>query len=227
MINEILWMFVLTVYIALVMFLLKKMYEWMINKGVEKDNVVYYNRKLVHIFAGGVITLLVPVAFSSSFYPLFCGLALTIFTYVSHKSGKMLYWFQTESDLNDVKFCFMWGITIFVLWEITGNPWIAVIPAAFMAFGDGITGIVRNAAFKKRTKHPIGNVFMLALCIPMGYILTYLSGIPEMAMWGIIAAIVASVAERYEIGPIDDNILITVSSSIVLYVGYMVTGVGI
>ena len=139
----------------------------------------------------------------------------------------MLYWFQTDDDINDVSFCLMWGVAVFVLWVIMENPWIAIIPLVFMAFGDGVTGIVRNAIFKKRIKHPIGNVFMLALCIPMGYILVHFSGIPEMAMWGVIAAIVASVVERYEIGPIDDNILITVSSSIVLYVGYMVTVVGI
>ena len=35
------------------------------------------------------------------------------------------------------------------------------------AFGDGVTGVVRNAVIKKRSKSPIGNVFMFivsALC---------------------------------------------------------------
>ncbi|MEA3458152.1 MAG: hypothetical protein U9R21_05685 [Candidatus Thermoplasmatota archaeon] len=214
----------LIVYALLVAYFTKSAYGWMINRNIKKKDAIYYDRKLVHIFAGGIIALIVPF-FSDSIYPLFFGVILSVFTYISHKKGKMLYWFQTDDDINDVSFCLMWGVAVYVLWVIMGNPWIAIIPLVFMAFGDGVTGIVRNAIFKKRTKHPIGNVFMLALCIPMGYILTYLSGIPEMAMWGVVAAIVASVVERYEIGPIDDNILITVSSSIVLYVGFTIAGI--
>lgn len=217
---------VLIVYASLVAYFTKSAYDWMINRNVKKKDAIYYNRKLVHIFAGGIIALIVPF-FSAPIYPLLSGVILAVFTYISHKKGKILYWFQTDDDINDVSFCLMWGVAVYVLWAIMGDPWIAIIPLVFMAFGDGVTGIVRNAIFKKRTKHPIGNVFMLALCIPMGYVLVHFSGIPEMAMWGVIAAIVASVVERYEIGPIDDNILITVSSSIVLYVGYMVTVVGI
>ena len=53
------------------------------------------------------------------------------------------------------------------------------------------------------------------LCIPLGYILGWLGGIP---VGGIIGAIVASFTERFEIGPLDDNVLITISSSIIVYV---------
>ncbi len=226
MLDDLILSAALIVYALLVAYFTKSAYDWMINRNIKKKDAIYYNRKLVHIFAGGVIALIVPF-FSSKFYPLLFGVILSMLTYLSHKRGKILYWFQTDDDINDVSFCLMWGIAVFVLWTIMENPWIAIIPLVFMAFGDGVTGLVRNSIFKKRTKHPIGNVFMLALCIPMGYILTYLSGIPEMAIWGVIAAIVASVVERYEIGPIDDNILITVSSSIVLYVGYMFTVAGI
>ena len=219
---EFIWIIILTIYTVSITFLTKKTYDLMVKKGIKKKDAVYYNRKIVHIFAGGVIALIVPIVFSSSIYPLFCGLSITIITYLSHKSrrGKMLYWFQTEDNLNDVSFCFMWGITIFVLWEVmgamgnTGAPWIAIIPAVFVSFGDGVTGIARNTLFKKRTKHPIGNVFMAAVCIPLGY---FLAGFGGIAIGGAIAAIVASTMERYEFGPIDDNILITISSSIVLY----------
>jgi dolichol kinase len=113
----------------------------------------------------------------------------------------------------------MWGISIFILWELIGDPWIAVTPAAFMAFGDGVTGIVRNVVFKKRTKHPIGNISMAILCLPMGYFLTGIGGLP---IAGIYAGIAASIAERYEFGPIDDNILITLSSSVVLYLYFII-----
>jgi len=217
---EFIWIFILTIYTVSITFLTKKTYDLMISRRIKKNDAIYYNRKLVHILAGGVVTLIVPIVFSSSFHPLFCGLAITIITYLSHKRrrGKILYWFQTEDNINDVSFCFMWGVTIFVLWEITGNPWIAIIPSVFVSFGDGITGFARNALFKKRTKHPIGNIFMAAVCIPLGY---FLAGLGGIAIGGIIAAIVASLMERYEFGLIDDNILITVSSSIVLYIFFI------
>ena len=220
MFNDLLLSATLIVYALLVAYFTKIAYKWMVNRNIKKKDAIYYNRKLVHIFAGGVIALIVPF-FSSPYYPLFSGIILTLFTYLSHKRGKILYWFQTDDDINDVSFCLMWGITVFVLWIVMGNPWIAIIPITFMAFGDGITGIVRNMIFKKRIKHPIGNIFMLAICAPMGYILAHLSGISGMTAWAVAAAFVGSIVERYEIGPIDDNILITVSSSIVLFIGFI------
>jgi hypothetical protein len=38
-----------------------------------------------------------------------------------------------------------------------------------------------------------------------------------------MAAVIASIFERYEIGPIDDNVLINVSTVIVLIVGIVIT----
>ncbi len=38
-------------------------------------------------------------------------------------------------------------------------------------------------------------------------------------MWGILAAVALSIVERFEIGEVDDNVLITVTAMIVLIVG--------
>lgn len=216
--NEIFWIFVLAIYAGGVFLLTKQLYEWMIKKRIKRDVAVYYNRKLIHIFAGGVIVIAVPFVFSNPWYPLFSGLILTVFTYFAHRRGNILYWFQTKDNINDVTFCFMWGLTIFILWQIFDNPWIAIIPPAFIAFGDGITGIVRNFAFKERKKHMIGNIYMMGVCIPIGYFFAN-SGVPSIPLWGVIAAIVASLFERYEFGKIDDNVLVTVSATIILYIG--------
>ncbi len=214
--NELFWFIILSTYATIFTLATKKTYEFMRKKGIEKFVAVYYNRKLIHMFAGGVVVLIVPFVFSSPWYPLLAGLILTVFTYIPHATGNILYWFQTDQNLNDVNFCLMWALTVFILWIVLGNPWIAIIPPVFMAFGDGVTGIARNAVFKKRTKHPIGNVFMIIVCIIFGYVLADQAGI---AWWGVIAGIVASFVERYEFGPIDDNVLITVSAAIILYIG--------
>ena len=58
---------------------------------------------------------------------------------------------------------------------------------------------------------------MAIVCIPMGY---YLGGLSDHALpiWGVIAAL-ATIVERYEYGPIDDNVLITVKVTVVLFIG--------
>ena len=217
--SEIIWIVLLAIYSFGFILFTKKIYEWMVKKGIKKSVATYYNRKLIHIFAGGVVVLAVPFVFSSPWYPLFAGIFLSFIMYFFHRSGRILYWFQHKRDLNDVSFCFMWGFGIFILWWFFGDPWIAVIPPAFIAFGDGITGIVRNFAFKERRKHPIGNIYMAGVCILIGFFFGRWSGIPGLGVWGVIAAIVASIFERYEIGPIDDNILITLSAVAILYIG--------
>jgi len=210
------WIFILVIYTISVTLGTKRLYDWMMKEGVDDNVAVYYNRKLVHIFAGGVSTLMVPLVFDSYYYPLVTGIILTVFAYIPYHRGKILYWYQTEDNMNDVKFCVMWGLIVSLLWFALKSPWVAIIPPAMMAFGDGVTGISRNLIFKRRTKHPIGNVFMLAVCLPIGY---FFAGLEGLASWGVIAAFVASFVERYEFGPIDDNILITGTVALVLYLG--------
>jgi len=215
---EIVSMFILAGYAFAVIFSTKKVYNYMLKKRLNEKVAIYYNRKIIHIFAGGVVVLLVPFLFSNPWLPLLSGVLMGIITYIAHRRGNSFYWFQTGNDFNDVSFCFMWGIAIFILWQIYGDPWIAIIPPAFIAFGDGITGIVRNVAFKERRKHPIGNIYMMGVCIPIGYYFAN-SGNPSIPLWGIIAAIFASFFERYEFGPIDDNILVAGIATAILYIG--------
>jgi len=213
---DILLSVLLIIYTSLILFLTKYVYSYLKKRGIEHNDAVYYNRKFVHIFAGGIVALFVPW-YHSPFFPLSAGFLLGLVTFFSHEKGNKLYWFQNKKDVNDVTFCLMWGISIFVLWIVIGNPWIAILPALFVAFGDGVTGIIRNKFLGKRSKHHIGNIFMAITCIPLGYIFGSLGG---LAIGGVVAAIVASVIEQYEFGLIDDNILITVSSTIVLLLSY-------
>jgi dolichol kinase len=206
----------LVVYTAVVLYLTKYVYKIGRDKGLKSKDAVYYNRKFVHIFAGGVVALFVPL-YSSPFYPLIAGFLLASVTYFSHEKGDKLYWFQNKKDINDVTFCLMWGISIFVLWVLFDNPWLAILPALFMAFGDGITGIIRNVFFGERSKHYVGNISMAIICIPLGYLFGLIA---DLAIGGMLAGAIASVIEHYEFGPIDDNILITISSSFLLIVVY-------
>jgi phytol kinase len=216
--DQILYSVGMGIYVMVVLFATKIPYDMMISRGVEDIRAVYYNRKIVHMMAGGVGSLCVPVLFVDYWYPLVCGILLTIFTYAAHASGTRMFWFQTDQNQNDVKFTLMWWTSITMIWVLVGDPWLAIVPSLFMAFGDGVTGVVRNAVIKKRSKSPIGNVFMFIVSAPLGYIVAGM-GDPSIPVWGLISAAIATFVERYEFGPIDDNILITVFATAVLMLG--------
>ncbi|MDP6661334.1 MAG: hypothetical protein QF760_01790 [Candidatus Thalassarchaeaceae archaeon] len=205
-------------YVMVVLFATKFPYDKMVARGMEDIRAVYYNRKVVHMLAGGVGSFCVPILFTDYWYPLVCGILLTILTFAAHQSGRRMFWFQTDQNQNDVKFTLMWWASITLIWMLVGDPWLAIIPSLFMAFGDGITGVVRNLVIRERSKSPIGNVFMFIVSAPMGWFVAEM-GDPSIPVWGLIAAAVATFVERYEFGPIDDNILITVFATIVLLIG--------
>jgi dolichol kinase len=217
-INQLLWAIGLGFYILVVLFGTLISYKSMVSRGMEPIRAVYYNRKIVHILAGGIGSLMVPLVFTNPLYPLVAALLLTLFTYLAHGSKLRMYWFQTPENRNDVKFALMWACSVSFLWWIFDDPWLAILPSLYMAFGDGVTGIARNLLVRRRSKSPIGNLFMLIVCLPMGWIIGDQAN-PSIPDWGILSAVVATVIERYEFGPIDDNVLITVSSSAILLLG--------
>lgn len=216
--SQFFWAVGLSLYVLVVLFLTRIPYRAMVARGMEPIRAVYYNRKIVHMLAGGVGSLMVPLVFTSPWYPLICGLLLTLLTFGAHATGLRFYWFQTDENRNDVKFALMWALSVSLLWWLLDNPWLAILPALYMAFGDGVTGIARNLLVRRRSKSPIGNLFMLIVCAPMGWVIGDLAE-PAIPVWGLISAIVATWIERYEFGPIDDNVLITVAASAVLLLG--------
>ena len=221
MTSEILWMVGLTIYATAILFATKITYNIFCSKGQAKNVAIYYNRKILHMLVGGAIAIACPLVFTTPIYPLMIGIIMAVATYIPYRTGKILYWVQTEENMNDVNFCIMAGISVYVLWILMDDPYLAIIPVIFMAFGDGVTGVARNMVFKRRTKSPIGNVFMAIVCIPSGYYLASLASNP-IPIWGVIAAVVASVIERYEFGIIDDNVLITISAATLIYIGSIV-----
>ena len=209
------------IYVMAIVFVTRSLYRLMRKRGFDESVAVYYNRKIVHMATGGVIALLVPLLFDSWICPLATGLALTLITTLPRLRGQSMNFMQTKENWNDSKFALMWGLSIAILWILFNDPFLAIIPALFMSFGDAVTGLVRNAFYKKRLKKPIGNVFMLIVCLVIGYYFASIAVNP-IPLWGIFAAIAASIVERFEIGPIDDNILITVTSMIILIVGSLI-----
>lgn len=199
-------LFVWVIFVAY--FLTARLYNYMKRRGFGDNVAVYYNRKVIHVFTGGVVAAIVPIVFTSPLLPLVMSMFLALLLYIPHKTGKLLYWFQTEDNAYEVSFCIMWGVVLTLGWFVSGgNFWYGVLPVLFMSVGDAITGIVRNALYKRRTKSWWGNLAMAFFSIPVGAVL---------GVAGVIAGTVASIVEHFEANPIDDNITVPLSSFIIL-----------
>ncbi len=188
-------------YVFGIVYLTKPIYGVMRSKGYPHNVAVYYNRKIIHVLAGGAVALLVPRFFTSPIVPAAMAAILAITTYLPHRTGRLMEWFQVPENMYEVNFCIMWGVSVTTAWILLGDPVYALVPIAFMAFGDAATGFTRNLLFRRRTKSWIGNIAMFAVSAPAAYAL--------IGAWGIPIAAAASIIEHFEFGPIDDNVLVS------------------
>jgi len=194
--------------IFIVRFLTKKVYNAMMKRNFARNVAIYYNRKIIHILAGGLVAFLVPLIFKTPILPFGMALLLAVLTYIPHRTGNLMYWFQVEENMYEVSFCVMWGLIIALGWLVSeGNFWLGVLPVLFMSVGDAVTGIVRNMLYKRRTKSWWGNLTMALFSIPAGAILGFA---------GVIAGALASFIEHFEFNPIDDNVTVPALSFVIL-----------
>ena len=188
-------------------FLSRWVCNWSIKRGYPKNSGIYFGRKIIHIFASGIAAILLPFFFKEPFLPFFYALILAIYTWWPHRKNRLHQWFQVKENIYEVNFSIMWGVVILIGWFLDKSFWLGVIPALFMSIGDGVTGIVRNIKYKKRTKAWEGSLAMFITCTVIGGL--------KFGLPGILAATLATFAERTEI--IDDNISVPLVSFSTLY----------
>lgn len=185
--------------------LARKTYEFALKKGRSHNSSIYFARKVIHFLAGGLTAMLLPILAREPLVPAALALGLALVTYIPHRIGRLMYWFQDPDNIYEVDFILIWGLIVLFTWYIDKTFWTGVIPVLFMAYGDGITGIIRNLKYSKRTKAWEGTAGMLVLCIIIG---------AKMGPAGILAGIVCSFVERIE--NIDDNLTVPTVSLFIL-----------
>ena len=189
----------------ILLFASRWLYNYVIRRGWEQKRGTYLGRKLVHILGAGVVAVLLPFEFHEPYFPFLFALFLAGFTYSLHKLNRPLRWFQDPDNYSETYFALTWGTAVLVTWFLDKTFLLAVLPTLFMAWGDGITGVVRNLIHKKRTKAWQGSLAMLVVCVPVGAL---------MGVVGVLAGVAATAVERVDRW--DDNISVPLVSLAIL-----------
>jgi dolichol kinase len=163
----------------------------------------YMARKTIHLLSAGVSLILCPFLFSNLLVPLLLAGLTIVLTVLGHKR-KLLGWFQEKENYADVYFTVACTLLLALFWNY--NIWIGILSCLFMAWGDGVTGLVRYVVYKRRTKGAWGNLAMLTICAGLGYFL--------LGHIGLVGGILSSLIERFE--KVDDNISVPLSSAVIM-----------
>jgi len=177
-----------------------------VSRKVSQRFGTYVARKTIHLLSAGISVALAPFVFSDWQMPLLLGSLMVAFTLVGH-FRKPYNWFQISKNYADVYFTVACTVLLVAFWNY--NIWIGVLSALFLAWGDGLTGIVRSLVYKKRNKGVWGNIAMFLVCITLGILMN-----GRVGYAGIIGALFASVVEKFE--RVDDNISIPFGSAILM-----------
>ncbi len=177
-----------------------------VSRKISEKYGTYIARKAIHLLSAGISVLLAHLIFSDWLVPLILGSLMVAFTIAGHVR-KPYGWFQIKENYADIYFTVACTALLVVFWNY--NVWIGVLSALFLAWGDGLTGIVRNFIYGKRNKGVYGNIAMLVICMALAY---FMNG--RVGYVAFVAAAFASIVEKFEL--VDDNISIPFGSAIIM-----------
>ena len=167
----------------------------------------YIGRKIIHMFCGGIIAILIPV-FYEGYYELVVLSAYGLSAYLLFwRQHKLMYWFQVKENMYEVHFTIAYGTTL-LMGILFQNLMIGLIPLLFMSFGDSATGLVRAFTQKKQVKSWDGSLAMFLICSVIGYLF--------LGIYGIMVGAVATLVEK--IPGIDDNITVPLITALLVYI---------
>lgn len=175
----------------------------------------YISRKVGH-GVGGMGFLLCVFLFSSAWWPIIIAVGFVLLLggarLVKPQAFRGVGGTGRQHALAEVYFPIAGVISLSVGWAWLGNPWLAVVPILFMAWGDMLTGLVRSQIYGREVKGNWGSVAMILVCLVVAYFFK--------PYWiGATGAVVATLAERFtpiSKGLWDDNWSIVLASLAVM-----------
>jgi phytol kinase len=167
----------------------------------------YIGRKIIHIFCGGIIAILIPVFYSGYYeFVIFSAYGLGAYLFFWRKY-KLLYWFQVKENAYEVHFTIAYG-SVLLIGVVLQNIMVGLIPLLFMSFGDSVTGLVRAFTQKRQVKSADGSVAMFLVCSAIGFL--------YLGIYGILVGTIATLVERTP--GIDDNITVPLVTALLVYI---------
>lgn len=175
----------------------------------------YVSRKIGHFF-GGVGYLLCVLFFSTPWWPLVTSIGFTLLLvgarFIRPSTFRGVGGSGRPHALAELWFPGAGTLALVVGWAWLGNPWLAIVPILYMAWGDCVTGLIRVKVYGKEVKGNWGSVGMLLTCLLVAVLFT--------PYWiAAVGAVVATLAEKYSGLSrmwIDDNWTIIVTSLLIM-----------
>jgi len=175
----------------------------------------YISRKIGH-GVGGMGYLLSVLLFQEPWYPLVLSGGFTILLwgarFVRPSTFRGVGGSGRSHAFAEIWFPLAGTISILVGWVWLGNPWLAVVPILYMAWGDMLTGLIRSKVYRCEVKGNWGSLGMLIACL--------MAGVLFSPYWiAACGAVVGTLAERFtplSKGFWDDNWTIIISSLLIM-----------
>ena len=178
----------------------------------DKTKNFVYSRKLAHSLVG-VAVLSTLWLFDSPVVPLVLSLVILVVFIATH-TREVFYGVAQKGRLSEVYFAASCAVCFAAWWVV--DPKIAVASTLFLAWGDGVTGLVRWWTDKRHAKTLSGTAANLVACLLIALLVT--------PYWvGAIGAGVAVVLEHLcgDVGKIkflDDNLAMPLGALLVMSV---------
>ena len=194
---EIAWGVGLVAWVLLVVFWLSKKVSAIWDR--------YVARKFIHFTTGGLVAVIAPYVFREPTVPFAGAMFMALITVVPRLRGEVFDWYQLRDSFGDTYFCLTWGTVFLLLWDVNLNA--AIASSLFMAFGDGVTGLVRRNFVRERKKTLHGTAAMIPTCALIGWLYA--------GPAGVLAGLVASAIEL--LPKVDDNLTVPLVSAAIMY----------
>lgn len=184
------------------------------NKAYDAGLSHWISRKVSHL-GGGFAFIMIPFLFREPWWPLILSGGFIILLVLARIFRPATFRGTGGSGrphaMAEINFPISGCISILVLWVWMGEPYLAILPPAFMGIGDAVTGILRSRGLTTvENKGWVGSGGMLLTCLLLASLASpfWVSG---------PMAVTATLVEKYTVARryIDDNLTLTLGSMLV------------